>query len=74
MARLLLLSGSTAPVLEALAFLDHRVTVAPPRAESLLRSPETDVVLVDARRDLAGARGLCQVIRTSSPPCRWCRS
>jgi DNA-binding response OmpR family regulator len=67
MARLLLLSGSTAPVLEALAFLDHRVTVAPPRAESLLRAPETDVVLVDARRDLAGARGLCQVIRTSSP-------
>lgn len=67
MARLLLLSGSTAPVLEALAFLDHRVTVAPPRAESLVRAPETDVVLVDARRDLAGARGLCQVIRASSP-------
>ncbi|MDI3331465.1 MAG: response regulator transcription factor [Micrococcus sp.] len=66
MARLLLLSGSTAPVLEALAFLDHRVTVAPARAESLLRAPETDVVLVDARRDLAGARGLCQVIRTAS--------
>ena len=67
MARLLLLSGSSAPVLEALAFLDHRVTVAPPRADSLLRAPQTDVVLVDARRDLAGARALCQVIRTTSP-------
>lgn len=66
MARLLMLTASTAPVLEALAFLDHRVTIAPPRAESLLRTPETEVVLVDARRDLAAGRGLCQVIRSTS--------
>ncbi|QCU77434.1 response regulator transcription factor [Citricoccus sp. SGAir0253] len=67
MARLLLLTGTPAPVLEALAFLDHRVSTAPPRAESLLRHPEAEIVLVDARRELSAARGLCQVIRAASP-------
>nr|WP_305764262.1 response regulator transcription factor [Citricoccus sp. K5] len=54
-------------MLEALAFLDHRTVTGPPRAEALLRHPEADVVLVDARRDLTGARNLCRALSTASP-------
>ncbi|MEW1979379.1 response regulator transcription factor [Citricoccus sp. NPDC079358] len=70
MALLLLLSGASAEpesILEALAFLDHRTVAGPPRAEVLLRHPEADVVLVDARRDLTGARNLCRALSTASP-------
>jgi DNA-binding response OmpR family regulator len=70
MALLLLLSGASdepEAVLESLAFLDHRVETAPPRAEALLRHPEADVVLVDARKDLTGARNLCRALSAASP-------
>ncbi|MFC7401132.1 winged-helix domain-containing protein [Citricoccus sp. GCM10030269] len=70
MALLLLLSGSPdepTAVLESLAFLDHRVVSCPARAESLLHQPDADVVLVDARRDLTGARNLCRALEVASP-------
>ena len=73
MARLLLLTNDLAPsaeVLPALGLLGHPVRTLPADASALLDSPDTDVVLVDARRELPQARSLCRVIRatgTSAP-------
>lgn len=70
MARLLLLTaqaGAPASVLGSLEFLEHRVVVAPPSAGSLVRHPEADLVLVDARKDLSAARSLCRALHTAAP-------
>ncbi len=70
MALLLMLSGTAdhpGGVLESLAFLDHRVIAGPPRTETVLRYPDADVVLVDARRDLTAARSLCRALAAASP-------
>lgn len=73
MARLLLLTNDLAPsaaVVPALGLLSHSVRTLPADASAVLDAPEVDVVLVDARRELALARSLCRVIRatgTSSP-------
>ena len=68
MATLLLLTNAMTPsaeVLPALALLGHTVRVAPMEASALLSAPQADAVLVDARRDLAGARSLCRLLRTT---------
>ena len=68
MARLLLLTNALAPsaeVLPALGLLSHTVRVLPAEATALVDSPDCDVVVVDARRELASARSLCRVLRTT---------
>ena len=68
MASLLLLTDATTPsaeVLPALGLLGHAVRVAPPEVAALVNSPHADAVLVDARRDLAAARSLCRLLRTT---------
>ena len=68
MATLLLLTNAMTPsseVLPALALLGHSVRVAPAEVSALLTAPPSDAVLVDARRDLAGARSLCRLLRTT---------
>jgi DNA-binding response OmpR family regulator len=68
MASLLLLTNAMAPssdVLPALALLGHSVRVAPAEVTALLDTPTPDAVLVDARRDLAPARALCRLLRTT---------
>ena len=68
MATLLLLTDAMTPsadVLPALSLLGHTVRVAPLEATALLTVPRADALLVDARRDLAGARSLCRVLRTT---------
>jgi DNA-binding response OmpR family regulator len=68
MAALLLLTNAMAPsaeVLPALSLLGHGVRVAPLEVSALLSTPQHDAVLVDARRDLAGARSLCRLVRTT---------
>ncbi|HVU74150.1 MAG TPA: response regulator transcription factor [Mycobacteriales bacterium] len=69
MSSLLLLTPAFADaptaVLPALGLLGHRVTVAPLEAAALLDAPATDHVLIDARRDLVAARGLCRLLRTT---------
>ncbi len=68
MATLLLLTNALTPssdVLPALALLGHPVRVAPLEASALLTAPQHDAVLVDARRDLAAARSLCRLLRTT---------
>jgi len=68
MATLLLLTNAMTPsaeVLPALALLGHTVRVAPLEVSALLSSPQHDAVLVDARRDLAGARSVTRLLRTT---------
>ena len=68
MARLLLLTNDLNPssqVLPALGLLGHQVRVLPAEASALVETPPTDVVLVDGRRELAPARSLCRLLRTT---------
>ncbi len=68
MAHLLLLTNTLAPsaeVLPALGLLSHQVRVLPAEPTALLDAPAADAVLVDARRELAPARSLCRLLRTT---------
>ena len=61
---LLLLTSDPEPdsVLPALALLAHTVRPVPTEVSSLLEAGSADVALVDARADLAAARGLCRLL------------
>jgi DNA-binding response OmpR family regulator len=52
----------TAEVLPALGLLSHRVTVLPLDAGALVDRQLGDLVLLDSRRDLAGARSFTRVL------------
>ena len=68
MSTLLLLTPSTqssVEVLPALGLLPHQVRVLPAEAGAMLDAPPADVVIVDGRTDLAGARGLTRLLRTT---------
>jgi DNA-binding response OmpR family regulator len=68
MTTVLLLTTSTQPsaeVLPGLALLAHPVRVLPAEGSALLEAPDHDVLLVDGRRELAHARDLCRLIRTT---------
>ncbi|WP_149204092.1 response regulator transcription factor [Actinotalea subterranea] len=68
MADLLLLTpsaGGSAQVLPALGLLAHRVRVLPVEPSALLDAPDSDVLLLDARRDLATARSTCRLLRAT---------
>ncbi|QWC83847.1 response regulator transcription factor [Nocardioidaceae bacterium] len=68
MATLLLLTSSlqaSAEVLPALSLLPHQVRVMPAEGAALLEAPAADALLVDGRNDLAHARDLCRLIRTT---------
>jgi DNA-binding response OmpR family regulator len=55
-------------VLPALALLPHRVRALQVDPAAMLSAGPHDVVLVDARTDLAGARDLCRVLSTGDVP------
>jgi DNA-binding response OmpR family regulator len=55
----------SAEVLPALALLPHSVRILPAEGSALLEVSEVDLVLVDGRRDLAHARDLTRLIRTT---------
>ena len=68
MATLLLLTNAMQPsaeVLPALGLLGHGVRVAPMEISALLDTAPVDAVLVDARRELIGARSLCRLLQTT---------
>ncbi len=68
MAHLLLLTNTLAPsaeVVPALGLLSHHVRILPAEGSALVDAPQADVVLVDARRELAMAKSLCRVIVTT---------
>src|SRR5690348_14940676 len=65
MASLLLLtpaSDGSAQVLPSLGLLGHVVRVLPLDAAPLLDAPPSDVVLVDARREMSSARATCRLL------------
>jgi DNA-binding response OmpR family regulator len=68
MATLLILTNdmhAAAEILPALELLPHTVKVAQAEATALLDAPSADVILLDARRDLVGARSLCRLMETT---------
>ncbi len=72
MSHLLLLTKSTqssVEVLPALALLPHHVRILPAEATALIDAPPCDAVIVDGRHDLAQARSLTRMIRTTGVEC-----
>ena len=68
MSTVLLLTNTTQPsadVLPGLALLPHQVKILPAEGSALLEAPSSDLVLIDGRRELAHARDLCRLIRTT---------
>jgi DNA-binding response OmpR family regulator len=68
MSTLLLLTSTSQPsadVLPGLALLNHRVRILAAEGSALLEAPDCDVLLIDGRRELAHARDLCRLIRTT---------
>ncbi len=65
---LLLLTSALQPssgVLPGLSLLPHQVKILPAEGSALLEAPDSDLLLVDGRQDLAQARDLCRLIRTT---------
>jgi len=62
---LVLTSTPSEQVLGALDLLSHRVRQISAEPAQLVSAPESDVVIVDARTDLAGAKSLCRLLRTT---------
>ena len=68
MSALLLITSALQPsaeVLPGLALLSHTVKIVPAQGSALLDAPDSDLILVDGRQDLAAARDLCRLIRTT---------
>ncbi|WP_424447515.1 winged helix-turn-helix domain-containing protein [Microbacterium arborescens] len=64
MAQLLVLSSTHAGglALPALELLSHRVRQIPAEPAQLVNAPSAEVVFVDARHDLVGAKSLCKIL------------
>jgi DNA-binding response OmpR family regulator len=68
MSTLLLLTSALQPsteVLPGLALLNHQVKILPSEGSALLEAPDSDLVIIDGRKELAQARDLCRLIRTT---------
>jgi DNA-binding response OmpR family regulator len=68
MSSLLLLTNAlqaSAEVLPSLALLHHNVRILPAEVSAMVDAPDADAVLLDARRELVGVRGVCRLIRTT---------
>jgi DNA-binding response OmpR family regulator len=68
MGTVLLLTKSlqaSADVLPGLALLTHQVRIMPSEGSALLDAPDHDLIMIDGRRELALARDLCRLIRTT---------
>jgi DNA-binding response OmpR family regulator len=62
---LILTSAVNTEVLPALGLLSHRVRQIPAEPAQLINAPTCDVILVDARTDLASAKSLCKILHTT---------
>ena len=66
MAQLLILTASAdSEVLPALHLLSHRFRVIAAEPASLVNAPSADLLFLDARRDLAGAKSLAKILHTT---------
>jgi DNA-binding response OmpR family regulator len=62
---LILTSQVNTDVLPALGLLSHRVRRIPAEPAALVGAPPADVIIVDARADLASAKSLCKILTTT---------
>jgi DNA-binding response OmpR family regulator len=64
LAQLLVLSSTHGGglALPALELLSHRVRQIPAEPAQLVNAPSADVVFIDARHDLVGAKSLCKIL------------
>lgn len=62
---LVLTSTPSEQVLAALDLLSHRVRQIPAEPAQLVSAPESDIVIVDGTKDLAGAKSLCRLLHTA---------
>jgi DNA-binding response OmpR family regulator len=72
LSTLLLLTSALQPsaeVLPGLALLGHQVKILPAEATALIDAPDADLILVDGRQELAHARDLCRLLRTTGTDC-----
>jgi DNA-binding response OmpR family regulator len=72
MSTLLLLTSALQPsaeVLPGLALLGHQVKIMPAEGSALLDAPDVDLILIDGRQELAHARDLCRLLRTTGTDC-----
>lgn len=66
MAQLLVLTSELgSDALPALQLLPHRARQIPASPEQLVRAPDADLIFLDARTNLAGAKALSQILRTT---------
>jgi DNA-binding response OmpR family regulator len=68
MASLMLLTSrmhASTEILPALGLLSHQVKIVGTEPSVLVDAPVCDVILVDARQDLPGAKALCRLLRTT---------
>lgn len=65
MQLLILTSAVNNEVLPALSLLSHSTRLIPAQPDQLITAPESDLILVDARTNLAAAKSLCQILRTT---------
>ena len=68
MSQILMLTnnrGSSVDILPALELLSHSVHILPAVPTALLDAKPADLILVDARKDLAGSRSLTQLLRAT---------
>lgn len=66
MAQILVLTSAVGTeVLPALGLLSHRTRQIPADPAQLANAPSADLLIVDARQDLAGAKSLCKILGAS---------
>ena len=66
MAQLLILSSTgETEALPALGLLSHAVKTIPAAPAALVAAPPADLLLIDARQDLASAKSLCKILTTT---------
>ena len=68
MSQILMLTnhrGSSLEILPALELLSHTVRIMPALPTALLDAKPADLIMVDARKDLAGSRSLSQLLRAT---------
>jgi DNA-binding response OmpR family regulator len=62
---LILASRADADVLPALGLLSHQVKTIPAEPAQLVTAPNSDIIVVDARHDLASAKSLCKILQAT---------
>jgi hypothetical protein len=68
-AQLLVLTPTPSQeVLPALGLLSHRVRQVASSTTALLNAPASDLIFLDARRDLVGAKALCKILASTGNP------